>query len=46
LSAEERLNEEAMDIPLRQRSEKEIVQQLYKDDNITREVSLFFIKEY
>jgi nuclear pore complex protein Nup107 len=46
LSAEEQLNEEAMDIPLRQRSEKEIVQQLYKDDNLTREVSLFFIKEY
>jgi nuclear pore complex protein Nup107 len=45
LSPEEQLNEEVMDIPLRQRSEKEVVQQLYKDDNITREVSLFFNKE-
>jgi hypothetical protein len=39
LAAEEQLGDEAMDIPLRQQSEKEIVQRLYKEDNITREVS-------
>jgi hypothetical protein len=38
--------DEAMDEPLRHLSEKKIVQQLYKNDNITREVSLFFIKTY
>jgi hypothetical protein len=38
------MGDEAMDIPLRQQSEKEIVQQLYKNDNITREVCLFLSK--
>lgn len=37
------LGEEVMDIPLRQQSEKEIVQQLYKNDIVTREVSLFLL---
>ena len=36
-------DDEAMDEPLRHLSEKKIVQQLYKNDNITREVSLFHI---
>lgn len=39
-------DDEAMDEPLRHLSEKKIVQQLYKNDNITREVSLFLIKTY
>jgi hypothetical protein len=46
LLAKKQLDEEAMDIPLRRQSEKEIVQQLYKNDNVTREVSVFLIKEY
>jgi hypothetical protein len=37
-------DEEAMEIPLRRQSEMEIVQQLYRNDNIIREVGLFFIK--
>lgn len=36
-------DDEAMDEPLRHLSEKKIVQQLYKNDNITREVSLCHI---
>jgi hypothetical protein len=39
-------DDEAMDEQLRHLSEKKVVQQLYKNDNITREVSLFFIKTY
>jgi hypothetical protein len=39
-------DDEAMDEALKHLTEKKIVQQLYKNDNITREVSLFLIKTY
>ena len=39
-------DDEAMDETPRHLSKKEIAQQLFKNDNITREVSLFLIKTY
>jgi hypothetical protein len=36
----------AVNEPLRHLREKKIMKQLYKNDNITREVSLFLIKTY